>query len=80
VGVAASAITVLVVQGALTVLGAVFGSFMPDSLIAAMTATGGILLLGIGLRLLEVRRVPVADMLPALVLAPVITLVIDVVG
>jgi uncharacterized membrane protein YqgA involved in biofilm formation len=79
VGVAASAITVLVVQGALTALGAVFGSFMPDSLISAMTAAGGVLLLGIGLRLLQVRRVPVADMLPALVLAPVLTLVIDAV-
>jgi uncharacterized membrane protein YqgA involved in biofilm formation len=52
---------------------------MPDSLISAMTAAGGVLLLGIGLRLLQVRRVPVADMLPALVLAPVLTLVIDAV-
>ncbi|MGA1345264.1 MAG: DUF554 domain-containing protein [Ilumatobacteraceae bacterium] len=77
IGVAASAITVVVVQGSLTVLGVLFGSFMPDAAIAAMTATGGILLLGIGLRLLQVRRVPVADMLPALVLAPVITVVVD---
>jgi uncharacterized membrane protein YqgA involved in biofilm formation len=52
---------------------------MPDSLIAAMTATGGVLLLGIGLRLLQVRRVAVADMLPALVLAPLITAVVDLV-
>lgn len=77
IGVAVSAVTVLVVQGALTVLGAVFGSFMPDSLIAAMTAAGGVLLLGIGLRLLQLKKVPVADMLPALVLAPVITLIVE---
>ena len=76
-GVAASAITVVVVQGSLTVLGVLFGSFMPDAAIAAMTATGGILLLGIGLRLLQIRAVAVADMLPALVLAPVITVVVD---
>jgi uncharacterized membrane protein YqgA involved in biofilm formation len=49
---------------------------MPDSTVAAMTATGGVLLLGIGLRLLRIRQVPVADLLPALVLAPVITAVL----
>ena len=38
-----SALTVAVVQGALTICGVVFGSFMPDSLIAAMTAAGGAL-------------------------------------
>ena len=75
-GVALSALSVLVFQGALTVLGAGFGSFMPDSTVAAMTATGGVLLLGIGLRLLRIRQVPVADLLPALVLAPVITAVL----
>jgi uncharacterized membrane protein YqgA involved in biofilm formation len=75
-GVALSALSVLVFQGALTILGAGFGSFMPDSTVAAMTATGGVLLLGIGLRLLRIRQVPVADLLPALVLAPVITAVL----
>lgn len=75
-GVALSAVSVLVFQGALTALGAGFGSFMPDSTISAMTAAGGVLLLGIGLRLLRVRQVPVADMLPALALAPLITAVL----
>jgi uncharacterized membrane protein YqgA involved in biofilm formation len=75
-GVALSAVSVLVFQGALTILGAGFGSFMPDSTVAAMTATGGVLLLGIGLRLLRIRQVAVADLLPALVLAPIITAVI----
>lgn len=79
IGVAASAITVVAVQGLLTVLGVIFGSFMPDSLIAAMTAAGGVLLLGIGLRLLQVRRVPVADMLPALILAPIITITVELI-
>ncbi|MEC8503595.1 MAG: DUF554 family protein, partial [Actinomycetota bacterium] len=57
--------------------GVVFGSFMPDSLIAAMTAAGGVLLLGIGIRLLQLKEVRVADMLPALAVAPLLTLVID---
>ena len=76
-GVMFSALTVAVVQGALTICGVVFGSFMPDSLIAAMTAAGGVLLLGIGIRLLQLKEVRVADMLPALVVAPLLTLIID---
>ena len=71
-GVAASALSVLVVQGALTVVGAVLGSLLPLALVAAITATGGVLLLGVGLRLLQVKQVPVGDLLPALLVAPVL--------
>lgn len=76
-GVAAAAIPVGVLQGGVTVLGVTVGSFLPDSHIAAITATGGILLLGIGARLLRVRQVAVANLLPALVIAPVITAVVS---
>lgn len=76
-GVAASAIPVGAFQGLVTLAGVTAGSFMPDSLIAATTATGGVLLLGIGFRLLQIRQVKVADLLPALAVAPIITLVID---
>ena len=76
-GVAASALSVLVVQGSLTALGAVLGSFLPLALIAALTATGGVLLLGVGLRLLAVKPVPVGDLLPALVAAPLLTALVD---
>jgi uncharacterized membrane protein YqgA involved in biofilm formation len=69
-GVAASALTVLVVQGSLTVAGVVLGDVLSDAQVAAMTAVGGLLLLGVALRLLRVREVPVADLLPALFLAP----------
>lgn len=76
-GVAASALSVLAVQGSLTVLGAVLGSFLPLALVAALTATGGVLLLGVGLRLLAVKAVPVGDLLPALVVAPVLTALVQ---
>ena len=75
-GVAASALSVAVVQGSLTVLGAVLGGLLPEAQIAALTATGGVLLLGVGLRLLAVKPVPVGDLLPALVCAPVLTAVV----
>lgn len=73
VGVLLSAVSVGVVQGSLTVVGVLLGSIMPEAHIAALTATGGLLLAGIGLRLLRIKDVPVADMLPALVVAPLLT-------
>ena len=72
-GVAFSALTVLIVQGGLTVLGAVAGdAFLTTRMVAELEATGGVLIAGIGLRLLELRPVRVASMLPALVIAPVL--------
>ena len=76
IGVLFSAVSVAVIQGSLTVLGMGLGEFLPDAHIAALTATGGILLAGIGLRLLRIRDVPVGDMLPALLIAPVLTALI----
>jgi uncharacterized protein len=72
IGVGFSALTIAVVQGALTVAGAGLGDVLTDRMIDELTATGGVLILGIGLRLLDVRRVPVGSYLPALVLAPVL--------
>lgn len=69
-GVAASAITVVAVQGSLTLLGLAIGDVLPDPHLAAITATGGLLLVGVALRLLRVREIPVADLLPALLVAP----------
>jgi uncharacterized membrane protein YqgA involved in biofilm formation len=73
-GVGFSALTVLVYQGGLTLAAAsvagLFTGVGGDVLVAAITAAGGIMILGIGLRLLEVREVRVANLLPALVLAP----------
>lgn len=71
-GVAASAVTIVVIQGSLTVVGLLLGDVLPDAHLAAITATGGLLLVGVALRLLRIREVPVADLLPALLVAPVL--------
>lgn len=78
-GVTAAALVVLVVQGALTVLGALLGNVVPDAGLAALTATGGLLLVGVGLRLLDLKQVKVADLLPALVVAPLLTALVGAV-
>ncbi len=72
-GVAASVITVVTVQGSLTLLGAVLGDVLPAAQLAAVTATGGVLLVGVALRLLRIREIAVADLLPALLVAPLLT-------
>ncbi len=72
-GVAASALVVGLVQGSLTLVGGLAGSLLPDPHLVAVTATGGLLLAGVGLRLLQIKQVPVGDLLPALAVAPVLT-------
>jgi uncharacterized membrane protein YqgA involved in biofilm formation len=67
---------VLVVQGTLTLLAALLGDLLPDAQLAALTATGGLLLVGVGLRLLRIRSVPVADLLPALAVAPLLVAIV----
>jgi uncharacterized membrane protein YqgA involved in biofilm formation len=71
-GVALAAITVLVVQGGIALSAALFGSGLDERAILGITATGGLILIGVALRLLDVKRVRVASFLPALALAPLL--------
>ena len=73
IGVAASVISIALLQGTFTVVGVALGDVLPASHVSALTATGGLLLVGIALRLLQVRMVPVGDLLPALLVAPLLT-------
>ena len=72
-GVLLSAGTVLVVQGGIAAISAAAGDFLSDQSLAALASAGGILLLGVALRLLDLKRIRVGNLLPALVLAPLFT-------
>ena len=76
-GVMASALIVLLYQGAFTLLGWSLGGVLGAAEVAALTATGGLLLAGISIRLLRLRPIPVGDLLPALVVAPVLVAVVS---
>ena len=67
-----SAITVLVYQGILTLGASLFENILTDAMITEMTATGGVMILGIGLLLLEIKRIRVANFLPTLAIAPLL--------
>ena len=75
-GVAASSIPVGIYQGIWTVVGVGLGSILADYQIAGMTICGGLMLLSIALRLLKIKEVAVANLLPALAIAPVFALLV----
>jgi uncharacterized membrane protein YqgA involved in biofilm formation len=74
-GVAFSAIPVGIYQGLWTVVGFGLGNILNDFQVQAMTATGGVLLLGIALKLLKIKEIAIGDLLPALAFAPFLALV-----
>lgn len=69
-GVAIAAVTVLVVQGAITLGAGAFDELLRGETLDVLTSAGGILIIGISLKLLDVRDVRVGNFLPALVFAP----------
>ena len=72
-GVGFAALPVLVYQGGLTLLARQLQPLMSDRMIAEMTATGGVMLVGIAISgLLELKKIRVGNFLPALVIAPVL--------
>jgi uncharacterized membrane protein YqgA involved in biofilm formation len=65
-----------VVQGFFTILAVFVGPFLSSAMIASVTATGGVLLIGVGLRVLRIKSVAVGDLLPALIIAPILTVIV----
>lgn len=72
VGVLFSTLTILIYQGGLTLLAGLAQNLLNDAMIAEMSATGGVMILAIGLLLLDIKRIRVANLLPALIIAPLI--------
>ena len=80
-GVLVSAVTVLVYQGALSVMASLVASGVPsrdNPYIVEMTAVGGLIIIGVGLRLLNIKELKLANYLPALAIAPLIVWVLAV--
>jgi uncharacterized membrane protein YqgA involved in biofilm formation len=78
-GVALAAVTVLVVQGGLSLTAGLFEHVLRagSEPLAALVSAGGVLIIGISLKLLGLKDVKVGNFLPALVLAPVIVGVVS---
>jgi len=72
IGVMFAALTVLIYQGALTLGAGLVKAVLTEAMITEMTAVGGTMILGIGLLLLDLKRVRVASFLPGLFIAPLL--------
>jgi uncharacterized membrane protein YqgA involved in biofilm formation len=79
-GVYLSAATVLVVQGGISVAALLLGANLDPRLVAAASVVGGLLLVGVGLRLLEIRDIRVVNFLPGLILAPLLVSLVQLLG
>lgn len=72
IGVMAAALAVGVIQGSLTLIGWLAGDVLPAAHVDGLTATGGLMLVAVGIRLLNLKPIPVANLMPALLVAPVL--------
>jgi len=70
-GVLFSTLPVALYQGGITVAASLLQPYLSSSIINAMTATGGLLILGIGLNILKVSQIRVANLLPAILVAAI---------
>lgn len=80
IGVAFSAVPVLIYQGAITLLATQISKFVPSSLleffIAEMTATGGLMILAIGLNLIGLTKIRVANLVPGIFVVGIVVTVV----
>jgi hypothetical protein len=79
-GVYLSALSVLIVQGTLTLLAFLVHAGLTDLETAELTAAGGIAVLAIGLGLLDIKAIKVANFLPSLVVAPLLAGLLHAIG
>ncbi len=78
IGVAFSAIIILVYQGGISLLAGQLDAIVTPSMMNELTATGGVILIGLALSsLLEIKKIRVGNMLPGLAVAPLIVWVIS---
>lgn len=76
-GVLFSTITVFVFQGSITLSASWIQNLLTTSMINEMTAAGGLIIVGIGIRLLKIRDIRVGNFLPALIIAPTTVFALD---
>lgn len=81
VGIMFSAVVILVYQGATSLLSGWIGQGFGDAAVAEMTATGGVILVGIGIsNLLQIKKIRTGSFLPAIFLAVLIVLLLNALG
>ncbi len=76
IGVMFSAIPLLIYQGGLTLFAGLFQNILSPPVINEITAVGGLILIGLGINILEIKKLKVVNMLPALIVAGILAYLI----
>lgn len=80
IGVALSALPVFLYQGSIALMAMWLSSVLQEPIIAIMSATGGILIMGISLNVMEIKKVNVGNLLPAIFVAAAVKWVAMIYG
>lgn len=79
-GVLFSSVIILIYQGGISLLAGGLSAIITDTMMAEMTATGGVLLMGLALSsLLEIKKIRVGNFIPALAIAPLIVWILSLI-
>jgi uncharacterized membrane protein YqgA involved in biofilm formation len=79
-GVIASVIVILLFQGGISLLAGLSSNIFSEPMIMELTATGGVVLMAVGIRLLDLKKIRAANLLPAIFVAPAAVALMDAVG
>lgn len=76
-GVVLSAVTILVYQGSIALLAGLIAPLLSVSAVNEMTSVGSLIIIALGLNLLNITKIKVADLLPAILIAPVLVMLVS---
>jgi len=80
IGVLFSAIPIFLYQGGITLLASQAKIFFTEVIVNEISAAGGLILIGLAINLLEIRKIKIANMLPAIIFAAAITHLTKILG
>ncbi len=79
IGVIFSVVPILVYQGSITLISVLVGPQLSESVQGMISVVGGVLILGLGIRILEIKDIPVGDMTPSILLVIPFTLIFEMI-
>ncbi len=77
IGVGFSIVPLFLYQAALTLAAMFLGNFLPENIINEIAAIGGILLIGMGINMLEIKNIKVINLLPAIIIMPILAYLVS---
>ncbi|MHA1974732.1 MAG: DUF554 domain-containing protein [Candidatus Hodarchaeales archaeon] len=80
IGVVFSIITVFIYQGSITMIAIVFGAGLSNAILAMISIVGGVLIVGLGIRILEIQDLPIGNMIPAIIWIIPIASIFEILG